>query len=412
MAENFDQKLAKYAQLAVKTGCNLQPGQELYVSADVTQVQLVRHVVRCAYEAGASNVHVQWSDEVVGRMHYDYKPAESFSEFPEWRAMLLNGTAKRGAAALFITSEDPQIMAGVDQQKLTNWVIASNKACRDWRDGMDFGKNVWCIIGAASPAWARQVFPELPEDEAVAKLWDAILHTARCDGEDPAAAWSDHEKSFHERKDWLNGQHFDALHYSNGLGTDITIGLTERHVWEGGGEVTVDGRFFFPNMPTEEIFTTPDRRRVEGTVVSSMPLNHDGALVEGIRITFKEGRAVEYSAEKGGEVLAQIVETDEGSHFLGEVALVPVTSPIKQTGILFLNTLFDENASCHFALGMGFPECYEDGRQMSKEELLQVGVNDSATHVDFMLGTEDLSIDGIKADGTRVPVFRNGDWAF
>ena len=412
MNGSIDAKLERYAALAVKTGCNLQPGQELYVSADVSQVQLVRHVVRCAYEAGASNVHVQWGDEVIGRMTYDYKPADAFSVFPEWRAMLLNGCAKRGAAALFITSEDPEAMAGIDQQKVMNWVVASNRACRDWRDGLDFGKNVWCIIGAASPAWARRVFPSLPEEEAIGKLWEAILHTARCDGTDPAAAWAAHEKSFHDRKVWLNGRHFDALHYSNALGTDITIGLTARHVWEGGGEVTVDGRFFIPNMPTEEIFTTPDRLRVDGTVVSSMPLNHDGALVEGIRIRFEAGRAVEFSATRGQDVLAQIINTDEGSHYLGEVALVPKTSPIRQTGILFLNTLFDENASCHFALGMGFPECYEGGRQKSKEELLEVGVNDSATHVDFMLGTDDLAIDGIYADGTRVPVFRNGDWAF
>lgn len=410
--ESFEDSLKKYARLAVMTGCNLQPGQELYVSADVAQVQLVRHVVRCAYENGASNVHVQWADEVVGRMNYDYKPAESFNDFPEWRANLLNGMARRGAALLFITSEDPEAMSGVDQQKLMNWVVASNKACRDWRDGMDFGKNVWCIIGAASPAWAGRVFPELPEKEAMAKLWQAILHTARCDCDDPEAAWEKHQQSFAYRKDWLNAQKFDSLQYSNGLGTNITIGMTKKCVWEGGGEITVDGRFFFPNMPTEEVFTTPDLRRVDGTVISSIPLNHDGSLVEGIRITFKDGRAVEYSATKGEDVLRKIIETDEGSHYLGEVALVPKTSPIKRTGILFLNTLFDENASCHFALGMGFPECYEGGREMSKSQLWEVGVNDSATHVDFMLGTDDLAIDGIKADGTKVAIFRDGDWAF
>ena len=412
MNNTLDEKLKRYAELVVKVGCALKEGQEFYVSADVSQVQLVRHVVRCAYESGASNVHVQWADEVVGRMNYDYKSVESFKEFPEWRATLLNGMAKRGAALLFISSEDPEAMSGIDQAKLMNWILASNKACRDWRDGMDYGRNVWCIIGAASPAWAKRVFPDLPEEEATAKLWDAILHTARCDGEDPAADWAAHERSFHERKAWLNSQNFEALHYTNSLGTDITVGMTDKHIWEGGGEITVDGTFFFPNMPTEEIFTTPHRLHTEGLVVSSIPLNHDGALVEGIRIRFEGGRAVEYSATRGEDVLRQIIETDEGSHYLGECALVPKTSPIKQTGILFLNTLFDENASCHFALGKGFPECYDGGRDLNKDELAAVGLNDSATHVDFMLGTDDLCIDGIKPDGTVVPVFREGTWAF
>ncbi len=410
--QNLDARLEKYARLAVETGCNLQPGQELYVNADVTQVPLVRHIVRCAYEAGAANVTTQFGDERIGRMNYDYKPADSFKDYPAWQAELQNGVAQRGAALLFVSSEDPQAMAGVDQAKLMNRVLAANEACKEWRDGMDFGHNVWCIIGAASPAWAARVFPDLPEDEAVEKLWEAILHTARCDGDDPAAAWAAHQNSFDERKAWLNEHRFDALHYSNALGTDITVGLPANHIWNGGGDTTVGGTPFFPNMPTEELFTSPDRLRTEGTVVASMPLNHGGALVEGFQLTFAGGRVTDYSAESGYDVLRQIVETDDGSHYLGEVALIPKTSPIKQTGILFLNTLFDENASCHMALGMGFPDCFEGGRDMDKEALMAAGVNDSATHVDFMLGTDDLAIDGIAADGTTVPIFRDGDWAF
>lgn len=407
----FDKKLQQYAKLAVETGCNLDRGQELFVSADVSQVELVRHVVRCAYEAGASDVTVRFTDEKISRMNYDYKPAESFKEFPAWQAELQNGMARRGAALLFISSEDPQSMAGVDQQKLMNRVIASHEACREWRDGMDYGYNAWCIIGAASPAWAAQVFPDLPVQEATAKLWDAIFAAARCTGEDPAANWAAHQKTFEEKKNWLNGQRFDRLHYTNALGTDITVGLTQGHIWEGGGEVTRDGKFFFPNMPTEELFTTPDRARTNGVVYASLPLNHGGSLVQGFHVAFKDGRVVEYAADAGEDVLRQIVETDEGSHYLGECALIPKTSPIKQAGILFLNTLFDENASCHFALGMGFPECLEGGRDMDKVALLAHGVNQSATHVDFMLGTDDLNIDGIKDDGTVVPVFRDGTWA-
>lgn len=219
------------------------------------------------------------------------------------------------------------------------------------------------------------------------------------------------QTSFAARTAWLNSQRFDALHYTNSLGTDITIGLPAGHIWNGGGDETVGGTYFFPNMPTEEIFTTPDRLRADGTVVASMPLNHAGSGGR-IQITFKDGRVADYSAREGYDVLKQIIETDEGSHHLGECALIPKTSPIAQTGILFLNTLFDENASCHFALGMGFPDCFKGGRDMSKEALLSAGVNDSATHVDFMLGTDDMNITGIKADGTEVPVFRDGDWAF
>jgi len=412
MDSTFDEKLRKYAETTVKVGCNLQPGQELFVSADVCQAPLVRHIVRCAYESGASDVTVSFGDEHVGRMHYEYRSAESFKDFPAWRALLQNGLAQRGAALLFISSEDPEAMTGIDQTKLMNRIIASNEACKDWRDGMDFGRNVWCIIGAASPAWAQRVFPDLPEDEAVARLWDAILHTARCDGEDPAAAWAAHKASFVKRRAWLNEQHFDSLHYSNAHGTNIVIGLPAGHLWNGGGDTTVGGTDFFPNMPTEEIFTTPDRLRTEGTVAASMPLNHAGSLIEGFKLTFHNGRVVAYSAERGADVLKQIIETDEGSHHLGECALIPKTSPIAQTGILFLNTLFDENASCHFALGMGFPDCHNGGRDMDKAQLLAAGVNDSATHVDFMLGTDDLSIVGKKADGTELEIFRNGDWAF
>lgn len=411
MSFDLDKDLQKYADLAVHSGCALKQGQELYVSADVTQKKFVRLIVKSAYEAGASDVTVRFFDEQIGSMNYRYKPLEAFERFPEWRATLQNGLAKRGAALLFISSEDPESMKGVDPQKVATFSRVANEACKDWRDGMDFGRNVWCIIGAASPAWAKRVFPKKSKKKAVEALWKAIFKTVRVDAKDPEAAWKAHKESFDARTAWLNRYSFDALHYSNSCGTDITIGLTGKTVWSGGGDETVDGTSFFPNMPTEEIFTSPDRNRTEGTVVASMPLNHGGSLVEGFSLTFHEGRVIDYSAEKGYDVLKGIIETDEGSHYLGECALIPKTSPIKQTGILFLNTLFDENASCHFALGMGFPECYEGGRDMGKDGLLAVGVNDSATHVDFMLGTDDLKIVGICKNGIKVPIFENGNWA-
>lgn len=409
---DFEAKLDRYAKLAVCSGCNLQQGQELFIVADISAAALVRKLVAQGYEQGASNVTVRWGDEVVGRMHYDKRPLEAFEIFPDWLACLQNGMASRGAALLFVTSEDPEALVGVDQRKLVAYTKAAHVACKEWRDGMDFGRNVWCIIGAASPTWARRVFPQLPEDEAISKLWDAIFTTVRVNAADPIAAWEAHKQSFARRKEVLNSKQLDSLHYTNSLGTDICIGLTPKSLWQGGGAETVGGTYFFPNMPTEEIFTSPDYARTEGTVVASMPLNHNGSLVEGFSFTFKEGKVVDFAAEKGYEVLKELLETDEGARHLGEAALIPCSSPIKQTGILFLNTLYDENASCHFALGMGFPDCYDGGLEMNKEQLLAAGINDSATHVDFMLGTDDLSIVGTTADGEEFVIFRDGDWAF
>ena len=403
--------LKKYAHLLVCGGCNLQPGQELYVSADVTQAPLVRLIVAEAYAAGASNVTSYFTDEQVSRINYDCKSVEHFSEFPEWRAVLQNGVAERGAALLFISSEDPMGFAGVDPKKLSAFQVAATKACRAWRDGMDFGRNVWVIAGAASPAWAARVFPDLPEEEAMERLWQAILLTARADGDDPLADWRAHDESFRDRAAWLNQQRFDALRYRNSLGTDLVIGLNPDGLWAGGGETTVSGQRFYPNMPTEEIYTTPDWRRVDGVVVASMPLNHGGALVRDFRVEFKNGRVCAWSAAEGEDILTSIIETDEGAHYLGECALVPYGNPIQRTGVLFLNTLYDENAACHLALGRGFAECVEGGRDLDAEALKERGVNDSMTHVDFMIGTADLTITGIKANGEEVPVFVNGVWA-
>lgn len=412
MNKTLDENLRTYARLVIRSGCNLARGQELFLVSDIANAQFVRALVREAYDNGASKVTVRWGDEVLGRMNYDYRSLESFSEFPDWQALLQNGMARRGAALLFVSSEDPEAFSGVDQRKLVAYTRAAHEACKEWRDGMDFGHNVWCIVGASSPGWARRVFPDLPEDEAVSKLWDAIFTTVRVDTPDPIAAWEAHRRSFDRRRAFLNEHRFDSLHYENSLGTDFTVGLTPKSRWEGGGSQTTDGTFFFPNMPTEEIFTSPDRSRAEGTIVASMPLNHAGSLVEDFSLTFKDGRVTDFSAKRGADVLESIIETDEGSHHLGEVSLIPRTSPIKKTGILFLNTLFDENAACHVALGMGFPDCYEGGLDMDKDSLMKAGVNESVTHVDFMLGTDDLDIVGTTREGEQIQIFQDGDWAF
>lgn len=407
----LDERLERYAELLVVKGCALKQGQELFVRSPLEVAAFTRKVVACAYAHGAKLVTVQWGDQQTDRLAYDNAPQEVFDTMPEWAALRNNSMARNGAAVLTILSDDPQIMKGVDQRKVMARIVAGHAQCKEFYDALDRGRCVWCIAGAASPAWARQVFPQLGEQEAVEALWEAILDTSRVT-DDPAAAWDEHRASFDARKAWLDKQGFSALHYTAPNGTDLTVGLIEGSHWEGGGQEGADGTYFFPNIPTEEIFTSPHRLRTSGTVHSALPLIYNGSPVEDFWIRFEEGRAVDWDARVGKEVLSGIIETDDNSRYLGECALVPFDSPIRNTGILFLETLYDENASCHLALGKGFPEVLEGGYDMGDDELLEAGLNDSAAHVDFMIGTGDLSIDGIRPDGVSVPVFRNGNWAF
>lgn len=407
----LDERLERYAELLVAKGCALREGQELFVRSPLEVAAFTRKVVACAYAHGAKLVTVQWGDQQTDRLAYDNAPQEVFDTMPEWAALRNNSMARNGAAVLTILSDDPQIMKGVDQRKVMARIVAGHAQCKEFYDALDRGRCVWCIAGAASPAWARQVFPQLGEQEALEALWEAILDTSRVT-DDPAAAWDEHRASFDARKAWLDKQGFSALHYTAPNGTDLTVGLIEGSHWEGGGQEGADGTYFFPNIPTEEIFTSPHRLRTSGTVHSALPLIYNGSPVEDFWIRFEEGRAVDWDARVGKEVLSGIIETDDNSRYLGECALVPFDSPIRNTGILFLETLYDENASCHLALGKGFPEVLEGGYDMGDDELLEAGLNDSAAHVDFMIGTGDLSIDGIRPDGVSVPVFRNGNWAF
>ena len=407
----LDERLERYAELLVVKGCALKQGQELFVRSPLEVAAFTRKVVACAYAHGAKLVTVQWGDQQTDRLAYDNAPQEVFDTMPEWAALRNNSMARNGAAVLTILSDDPQIMKGVDQRKVMARIVAGHAQCKEFYDALDRGRCVWCIAGAASPAWARQVFPQLGEQEALEALWEAILDTSRVT-DDPAAAWDEHRASFDARKAWLDKQGFSALHYTAPNGTDLTVGLIEGSHWEGGGQEGADGTYFFPNIPTEEIFTSPHRLRTSGTVHSALPLIYNGSPVEDFWIRFEEGRAVDWDARVGKEVLSGIIETDDNSRYLGECALVPFDSPIRNTGILFLETLYDENASCHLALGKGFPEVLEGGYDMGDDELLEAGLNDSAAHVDFMIGTGDLSIDGIRPDGVSVPVFRNGNWAF
>ena len=404
-------QLNHYARLLVVTGCALKPGQELFLTAPVDAAPFARMVAQAAWEAGAGEVTVEWSDQAVSRLKYLHAPASSFDTVPVWKQEQLNGAAKRGAAILTLEGSDPDGMAGIDPSRFTAWARASHPDCRPFYDGMDLGRNVWCIAGAATPAWAKKVFPCLSEEEATEKLWAAILSTARSDGPDPAKAWADHSAAFQRRIQLLNARQFDALHYTSANGTDFTVGMNPGHIWAGGGSETADGTWFFPNMPTEEIFTSPDRDRADGIVHSALPLNYHGGLVEDFWVKFDHGTAVDCGARVGVDRLQSILDTDDGAKHLGEIALVPHASPIAESGILFYSTLYDENAACHMALGKGFPECVEGGVKMDETALAQHHINLSATHVDFMIGTADLNITGILADGTQVPVFREGNWA-
>jgi aminopeptidase len=408
---SFVADLEKYACLIIRAGCNLQSGQELLLSASTDCVEFARLLTAEAYRQGARHVTVRFGDEKIARLHYENCALEVFERFPEWQALLNNSMAQNGAAVLSIVSDDPLALTGVDQRKLVAGARASHEACKEFFDGINQGRVAWCIAGAAAPAWARQVFPKMSTEKAVETLWEAIFATARVKEDDPLAAWQRHRDGFNERKAWLNAQHFDALRYTNDLGTNLLVGLNDKGIWQGGGDVTVNGIEFFPNIPTEEIFTTPNRLRAQGVVHSSMPLVHHGNLIEDFVLTFEDGRVKDCHAKVGQEVLEAIFAVDDDAAHLGECALVPWTSPIRQRGILFYNTLYDENASCHLAVGQGFPDCLVGGQQMDEDELKAAGVNASATHVDFMIGTADLHVTGIRSDGGEVPIFQAGEWA-
>lgn len=408
---NFEQKLEKYAELAVKVGVNIQKGQTLVLNATLDAQEFVRLVVKKAYETGAKNVVVNWSDDSVTRLKFDLAPDEVFQEYPEWRAKEITELAEKGAAFMSILSSSPALLKGVDPQRIANNQKSSGTALRQYRQYIQSDKVSWTVIAAPSQSWADMVFPNDPEDTRLEQLWDAIFYTLRINEEDPVAAWKKHDQSLHEKVDYLNEKKYKKLHYK-APGTDLTIELPEKHLWCGAGSINENGIEFMANMPTEEVFTVPVKTGVNGTVSSSKPLSYGGNIIDEFTLTFKNGRIIEVKAKEGEDILKQLVETDEGSHYLGEVALVPFQSPISQSNILYFNTLFDENASNHLAIGSAYAFCLEGGKTMSPEELQENGLNESITHVDFMIGSAEMDIDGITSDGSKEPVFRNGDWAF
>ncbi len=403
--------IREYARLIVRTGVNVQKGQEVVLNCPVEHYEFARLVIEEAYAAGAGEVILRWSDTVENRLYYQNVSEERMKEVPEWKAESVNSYARRGACWISIGGTDPEGLKGVDPKKIHIRSQAMDAALEEHYKLMMASINPWTVAAVPQKQWAKKVFPDLSEKEAMKALWEKILKTVRIGEGDAVARWAEHDRFLKEKCRFMNENAFTKLHYQNSLGTDFTVGLVKGHIWEGGSEKAGSGVIFEANMPTEEIFTMPDNRVAEGKLVSALPLSYRGNLIRNFSFTFRNGEVIDYSAEEGYETLKSIVEGDEGSRRLGEVAIVPYSSPISMMKLLFYNTLFDENASCHFALGECYPTTVEGGADMTEEELKAAGGNSSMNHVDFMVGTADLVITGIKEDGTEVVIVENGDWA-
>ncbi|MEV5030477.1 aminopeptidase [Paenibacillus sp. LPE1-1-1.1] len=404
------QHLEKYAALAVKVGVNVQQGQTVVVMAPITAAPLVRLIASKAYEAGAKNVHVEYNDEELSLIKYKQAPDEAFSEYPMFRAKAWEDFVEQGAAFITIYSPNPDLLNDVDPNRVAAASKAASTALSGYRSSLMNHTNAWSLLSYATPGWAAKVFPDSSPEDAVQKLWERIIDATRIGLEDPIVAWKEHNAKLLQMVEVLNNKRYKQLQYE-APGTSLTVELPEGHIWLGGSKANAKGIFFNPNMPTEEVFTMPNKDGVNGTVRSTKPLNYNGQVINGFSLTFKDGKVIEHSAEQGYEALTHLLNTDDGARHLGEIALVPHDSPISNANVTFFNTLYDENASCHLALGQAYPVNLKGGTKMSPEELLAHGANRSLTHEDFMIGSPDMNIDGVTQDGKREPIFRNGNWA-
>ncbi|CYU62700.1 leucyl aminopeptidase (aminopeptidase T) [Streptococcus suis] len=408
---NFKENLAKYAKLLVSTGINVQPGHTVQLTIGVEQAELARLIVKEAYAHGAKEVLVNWLDDVIARERLVNVDVELLEQVHPQRITEMNYLLERKASRLVVLSEDPGAYDGVDPEKLSRNARALSQALNPMRQASQANKISWTLGAASGLEWAKKVFPNAASDEeAVDLLWDQIFKTCRIYEEDPIKAWEEHEARLVAKAKVLNDEQFVKLHYT-APGTDLVLGMPKNHLWEAAGSVNAQGEHFIANMPTEEVFTAPDYRVADGYVTSTKPLSYNGNIIEGIKVTFKDGEIVDVTAEKGDEVMKKLVFDNAGARGLGEVALVPDKSPISQSGVTFFNTLFDENASNHLAIGQAYAFSIEGGTEMSQEELKEAGLNRSDVHVDFMIGSNKMNIDGIREDGTRVPIFRDGEWA-
>lgn len=402
--------LRKYAHLIATVGVNVKRGQEVFISAELDQPEFVRMVAEECYKAGAARVNVEWGDQALACLHTRRRSQKVLSTLTSYELEKWKYQAEVLPCKIYLMSEDPDGMAKVNQKKVAAAQQAKMKLIKPIRDKME-DRYQWCIAAVPGAAWAKKVFPHLPKGKAIEALWEAILTTSRVT-DDPVAAWKEHNRDLHDRCEYLNGLGIRELHYTSKNGTDFRVRLMDESIFAAGGEYTLTGNYFNPNIPSEEVFTSPKRGEAEGIVYASLPLSYNGQLIENFSVRFENGKAVEVHAERGEDVLREMIAMDEGAAYLGECALVPYASPIRESGILFYNTLFDENAACHLALGRGFGGCVRDHEKYSLDELREKGVNDSIIHVDFMIGTEDLDIDATTKDGRVVPIFRKGNWAF
>ncbi len=413
MVKDFDAKLKEFAHLLVEVGMNVQPGQTPRINTSVEFAPLARLCVEACYDRGARDVLVDWHDDFITRQKYLRADEAVFSEVPAYQKAKVDWMLEQKAPGLSIIGGDPELLKGVDPNRIQTWRRVSGEAAKPYSEAMMANRFQWCVGSYPTPAWAKKVFPDLPEDEALDALWEAMFSVCRITGDGKAVErWRAHMEATTRRAKILNDYDFKFLRYANSLGTDLTVELPEDHIWAGACDRTPEGTVFVPNMPTEEIFTAPRWDGVNGRVYAALPLALNGNLVKDFYMDFKDGRIVDVHAEEGEEHLRASIDIDEGSRYLGEVALVQYDSPIRNTGLLFYETLFDENASCHLAFGAAYPECVRGGNEMSEEEQKAAGLNQSMNHVDFMVGTEDLSIVGVTHDGTEVPVFVNGNFAF
>lgn len=402
--------MQKYARLIARKGINVKKGQEVIVSASLDQPEFVKMVVEECYHAGASKVTVEWSFQPITKLHYRYRSLKTLSTFEKWEIEKLEHKCETLPATIYIESDDPDGLKGIDQTKVSKASQAKYPIIKPYHDKMD-NKYQWCIAAVPGEAWAKKVFPGERTSKAVEKLWNAILYTSRADGDDPVKAWEEHNADLKTRFEYLNSLGIESLHYTASNGTDFTVGLIPDALFMGGSEFTLGGTEFNPNIPSEEVFTSPMKGKAEGVVHATRPLSYRGELIENFSVRFENGKAVEVHAENGEELLKQMISMDENAAYLGECALVPFDSPIRNSEITFFNTLFDENACCHLAFGRGFENCIKDFDKYTLEECREKGINDSLIHVDFMIGSEDLNITAHTRDGKDVAIFKDGNWA-
>lgn len=404
--------LIKYASLAVNIGVNIQKDNILVISSPIETAEFARLITEEAYKSGAKDVIVHYGDQKLTKIKLENSSLETISNIPEWQAESYNYYARQEACFISISASDPDGLKGVPVEKIGASQKARTSALKEYFDNSMSNKCRWCVLSVPTLSWAKNVFPKVSDDEAMESLWDVIFKTVRVDTENPVNAWEKHNAYLEEKIKFMNNNNFKSVHLKSANGTDLNIELPEGHIWAGGSERDVNGIPFNANMPTEEVFTLPKKTGVNGIVYSSKPLSYGGNLIDNFSITFKDGKAIDFTAETGYDVLKQMLESDEGAKYLGEVAFVPYNSPISNSKLIFFNTLFDENAACHLAFGRAYESCVKDADKYSEEELEKIGVNNSIIHVDFMIGTSDLEVTGINENGETIQIFSNGNWAF